>query len=373
MPMPLSNRCFNTWCVWDYKTYYKGYEAYFLAYGPIEEYDKNNKATEELLGVSLNPKDFTVGSKQGIYIMIKLAPNVTEFRWIQKIDLRGSTNYRVSNGTATAALDQTIDLQKKFIRNSKDVDREVRAYMGSLIGNPSRYTMRTNREQRAIAKVIEPCKELEKPIDQDFMTKRIYFRKDDTRSTQALARSSASTTPSFTSSQIHPQNQLKAGQPWIPIKSTVADVKLWMQSRDTLLSSRNVTIGKAETIVDCKPEEFVAWVMDINSNCRRRKFSDENPNLPRRVAPHTCDGINFSRYGEVVQGSFPLRRRQYVTDVAWDYLHDEDIKPGQFSTTKLGYLVGGLTGGFAQTIDPNALNISMDYGNTYQTVLGERR
>ena len=110
-PPPFANRQANTWNVWDKLESFNGNEAYIVCYEPhkIEE----AKRDPNLIPLKLN----------GIYVIEKLAPNISRLTMITNGDAGGSIPKWLMNTLIQYTLSVVVDVQDKFRRADKTVDK----------------------------------------------------------------------------------------------------------------------------------------------------------------------------------------------------------------------------------------------------------
>ena len=85
----------------------------------------------------------------------------------------------------------------------------------------------------------------------------------------------------------------------------------------------NVTVGKAEGVVDCTAEEVVAWFFDFCSN-DSTKMSHERGDLARlEIARAGETRANEKTIATIEKSLFPFRDREYVSKLIWKVNSDD--------------------------------------------------
>ena len=152
-PTPLSNRIFSTWFSWRKEAD----DSFVIAFAPAEEYAAFDAAAVQRLDeiISQDPlaANAIKGTARGFWVMKPLAKAVCVATYLVQAELGGRIPTSLLNARINSNLGNVEEMQRKFMRNAKQVDKEVRDSFP-----PPPPLAHLSADQRSI---VESCERLE--------------------------------------------------------------------------------------------------------------------------------------------------------------------------------------------------------------------
>jgi hypothetical protein len=213
---------------------------------------------------------------KGAFIFEKVTQRITNVKHIQKADLSGDVPKWLMNYLVEYALSLLIEIQEKFRRVDRVVDKEMRdKYAGEM--RESRMGLQTSGRS-----AYDACSSLKDEFERE-ETK--FFVKP-----------------------------ILSGSPFVRYEMLPAQKGMTDEGR-SVASGRKVATGKAVADVDTCAEEAAAWIFDTCSRNRMRINAEENYGLPRIIV--NSDGVSTCDSATLKAAPFPLRTREYVIRMSW--------------------------------------------------------
>ncbi|GMH82652.1 hypothetical protein TrST_g12211 [Triparma strigata] len=261
LPGGFKDRLFDIWLTWDLLIGDDGRKTYIIAFAPIEKYaGTRNK-------VSGAAKKIRADST-GVHIVRELTGNTCEWTRAQQVDLKFKVMPSgVLDFLAKQHLGWADDMQEKFRRNGKVVDREAIEYLAKV--------MRANRGLPLLPdqqSTFDVCMELQA----DALTEEGWKALEAPR---------------------YPDVKMK--------------VKYFAPNR----GERSIATGKAIGVIDCTAEEAAAWAFDFCSNERCR--ISKSVGNPARLELKNKARLNERSYATVKSMPFFLDNREMVSRQIW--------------------------------------------------------
>ena len=199
-----TNRLFENWFVWKEVKLENGRTSYMLAFVPLTEYPGGGFK-------DLSKEGFVLAETTGVYFFNEIAPNVCRVTRIQTVDLKFSGIHKTVMDKAIdyLAKNQLVEanrLQKKFRRNGKEVDAEVR---GALVER-MREGVELEEDQKKVFGELE----------------ELFGGEDE--------------------------------EGWGPLESPYEGVKMEIKYKQQEEGKKTLTFGRAECVADCSAEEAAA-------------------------------------------------------------------------------------------------------------------
>ena len=223
LPGAFQDRLFETWITWEEKVEFDGRRTYILAICPLDRYRGTHRKVD-------GAEKMSKATSRGVYIVKEITDNTCEWTRVQQADLKISLPARVMDIVVKQHLSWANQLQEKFRRNGKEVDREAVAALVEMM------------EQRRGVALIK---------DQVVAFKRCF----------ALLGA-------------------EDGEGWKPLASPSPDVEMKIKYFPPKNGERSIGTGKAVGVIDCTAEEVAAWVMDY-TGIERMRVNVEEGNLAR--------------------------------------------------------------------------------------------
>ncbi|GMI43365.1 hypothetical protein TrCOL_g9828 [Triparma columacea] len=289
-----TNRLFENWFVWKEVKLDNGQTAYMLGFVPLGEY----------YGASftnLSKDGFVIGVTRGIYFFNEIAPNVCRVTRIQTVDLKFSGIHKTVMDNAIDylaknALVEANRLQKKFRRNGKEVDAEVR---GALVER-----MREGSElEEDQKKVFGELEELFGEEEEGGKTK--ILKKTSWKKLKKLA----------TLKGPMGFNKIFGGEDeegWRPLKSPHEGVKMEIKNKQQEKGKKTLGFGRAECVADCSAEEAAAWFFEYCSRERMALSREEGNPARLEIKKWGKERTNEKLFAIIKKLPYPLHKREFV-------------------------------------------------------------
>ncbi|GMI25113.1 hypothetical protein TrCOL_g11460, partial [Triparma columacea] len=262
-----TNRLFEMWFVWKEVILENDKTSYMSAFVPLTEYPGGGFK-------DLSKEGFVLAETRGVYFFNEIAPNVCRVTRIQTVDLKFSGIHKtvMDNAIEYLAKNELVEanrLQKKFRRNGKEVDAEVR---GALVER-MREGVELEEDQK---KVFEELEEL--------------FDGEDEKG-------------------------------WGPLKSPYEGVKMEIMYKQQEKREKTLGFGRAKCITDCSAEEAAAWFFEYCS--RERMVMSQEEGAPARLEMRKGGKgrVNEKLFATVKKLPFPLHKREFVLRFVWQRGH----------------------------------------------------
>ncbi|GMH84308.1 hypothetical protein TL16_g09884 [Triparma laevis f. inornata] len=261
LPGGFQDRLFSGWLTWARRTNKDGRATYIIAITPIEEYCGTKYRIE-------GAEDFMGATSKGVYVIREITENTCEWTRVQNVDLKlTSIPVSILEFYTVNELNWANDVQEKYKRNNKDVDRE---------------------RVESIAELMIACRNKPLMKDQASVYKRCVMLLGDKNS----------------------QNE------WHDLEdSSCPDVTMTMKYFPLKRGERSVAIEKGVGVVDCSVEEVVAWQMDYCSNAKMLIHKEEGH--PARLELRKKARVNENSYATVKKFPFTLHNREFVFRQFW--------------------------------------------------------
>ena len=137
MPTGFANRVFHGWFVWSKIPDYNGHETLVIAFAPREDCDIFLLPP---LPSFQNETNIITGKTFGIYIIEKLAPQVTRLTLIQQANMGGKIPKFLTDLSVSNSVGNVQRVVHRFKRNGKLVDKEMRKSFISKIKHAPKLT-----------------------------------------------------------------------------------------------------------------------------------------------------------------------------------------------------------------------------------------
>ncbi|GMH72175.1 hypothetical protein TrLO_g7138 [Triparma laevis f. longispina] len=261
LPGGFKDRLFESWVTWEELINEEGQRTFIIAFAPMETYEGTH---HEVTGAEKMVKATT----KGVYIVKELTKNTCECTRVQQVD------FKISSALPASVLDLIVkkqlgranEMQEKFRRNGKEVDKErVAALAGEMIERRGKPLMADQMP------VFESCEEI-------------------------LGDG--------------------GGEGWKALESTSQDVEMSMKYFPPKKGERSIGTGKVVGVVDCSAEEVAAWVMDVCSNKGMRRNVKEGGDLAR-LELREKTRVNERTFATVKKMPFILNNREFVLRIIW--------------------------------------------------------
>jgi hypothetical protein len=251
----LSDRIFATWFAWAQQ---KESGGFVLAFGPMQEFPDKSYVDSLEASIEADKRASVAlrGELRGFYHITPRARNVCEITLVLQGKLFGKIPVKLLNARVKTTLGFMRTMQRKFERNGRVVDAEIRETLSYL---PALNEL--SFDQKA---VLASC--------------------------SALNRSG----------NISPRIELTSTDPF---------VNMWMEYSPPVKGERSVAVGGGAVVVDASAQEAAAWFSDYCGRERTRASKDRNDSarvVVFREAPHDAT------YAIVKRFPFPLRKREFV-------------------------------------------------------------
>ena len=119
LPAPLQARIFQNWMSWKSEQGDANKLRYIIGLSTLDEY-RGTKDEE------FDRNKYTLGATKGIYVIEEVSENVCRWTRIQSADMQLSLPASVLNLLSKQLLKKANEVQEKYRRNGKVVDKEVR-------------------------------------------------------------------------------------------------------------------------------------------------------------------------------------------------------------------------------------------------------
>ncbi|GMI23828.1 hypothetical protein TrCOL_g8666 [Triparma columacea] len=266
-----TNRLFEMWFTWKQFNLENGRTSYMVAFVPLTEYPGGGFK-------DLSKDGYVLGESTGVYIISEVAPNVCRVTRIQSVDLK-------FEGLQKAVMDIAVDylaksqlkqanlLQKKFRRNGKKVDAEVR---GALVER-MREGVELEEDQKKVFGELE---------------------------------------------------KLFGGVGgWDDIASPYQGVKMGVKHGQQKTNERSIMLMQAEGMADCTAEEAAAWYFLLCS--RARAYTDREEGNPARFEIRKQGGrINEKFFAFVKKMPGLLQNREFLMHFIWKRDENDRVSVG---------------------------------------------
>jgi len=290
-----TNRLFEMWFVWKEVKLENGQTSYILAFVPLTEYPRGGFK-------DLSKEGFVLGETTGVYFFNEIAPNVCRVTRIQTVDLhfQGLQKTLMDKAIDYLAKNQLVEanrLQKKFRRNGKEVDAEVR---GALVER-MREGVEMEEDQK---KVFE---ELEELFGGEEEVEKIKSLKKTSWKSRATFRASLKGRMSF--------GKLFGGEEeggWRPLKSPYEGVKMEIMYKQQEKGKKTLGFGRAECIADCSAEEAAAWFFEYCSRERMALSREEGNPARLEIRKWREERNNEKLFAIIKKLPYPLHKREFV-------------------------------------------------------------
>ncbi|GMH73697.1 hypothetical protein TL16_g06259 [Triparma laevis f. inornata] len=260
LPGSFQDRLFETWITWENLIDSDGRHTFIIAIAPLETYEGTH---HEIAGA----ENMVEATSTGVHIIKELTENTCEWTRAQQADLKFSSAMPVSvlGMVAKQELAWSNQLQEKFRRNEKEVDRERMAALAlKMIERRGKPLM---GDQKA---VFEGCEELLGGAGEE---------------------------------------------EWKALNSPSKEVEMSLKYFPPKKGERIIATGKAVGVVDCSAEEVAAWAMDFCSNGRMRRSKEEGDRANFELREKAR--VNERTFAQVNRFPFFLDNREFVFRMIW--------------------------------------------------------
>mmetsp|Transcript_23268 Transcript_23268/g.43719 ORF Transcript_23268/g.43719 Transcript_23268/m.43719 type:complete len:1815 (+) Transcript_23268:166-5610(+) len=244
-PLPFKNRVFYARQIWWLD---EEAETYYMCYFPEEVHNIEFGAGHQSHDV---PEDFVKAFASGLFTFKSLNKNVCEYTHHVHVDAGGILPQRLIDYKLSANLDVAIELQLKYHRMPETVDMETREKFCELIMNQS---------------------------------------PEEAEKIKILAKENAT--------------ELLTEREWTPIRSG-DPLTTYKYSR----TKRGDMTGKAESIVDARPEIVLAWWFDYCSN-ERMSIHRLSKNIAKLIIKK--ENYDNQTIATIKALPWPFRKREFV-------------------------------------------------------------
>ena len=256
----------------------RGGAVYRFAWCPADEVNKEDNNIDRIKAEcgfddgTVTGKSFlencVLARTRGIYELREVTENVAELTLVRHDKVGGNTHSMFKEINLIKEIKGIFsDLQKKYERNERVVDTEVRLALADTMRKSGR--------------------ELKLTADQEEIFRRLHDLKAD-------------------------------GMGWSKLESPTPDVKMWIKYHQR--KRKGLATGKAEGILDCTAEEAAAWFFDYCGHEKMRIHAEEGHGVHLEIR-----GENDSRrttknertFAMVKEYPFPLTKREFVFKHIW--------------------------------------------------------
>ncbi|GMH61177.1 hypothetical protein TL16_g03202 [Triparma laevis f. inornata] len=260
LPGGFQDRFFQAWITWDIISDGSGRRTFVIAFAPLKEYEGTQYDVP-------GAENMMQATSRGVYVVRELTENTCEWTRAQQVDLNiVALPAYMLDFLAKQQLAPGNEIQQKFRRNGREVDRETRDALAAVM-----------REQRG------------RPLMDDQV-------------------------PAFERCM---SLQDGGGEGWKVLKPPphCTDTKMWLKYIPPQKGERSIGTGRAVGVVDSSAEDVGAWVMDYCSNDRMR-ISIEEGN-PARLELRNKARINENSVASLKAMPFFLDKREAIVRQVW--------------------------------------------------------
>ena len=257
---------------------------------------------ETSLKPRLTASGSVIASYWVLFVLESITPEITQITQLNQTDLNLSNSMGdfVANLTAKFALSILNQVQRKYRRNDLVVDSELR----SMFINNIESAPEISDEMKSI---LTKCENLAMEYNYSSVKAKNLLKSSSSRSGGIM------------------EMKYKKNRGWF---------------------ERSIAIGRCSDVIDCSPQEMVAWIFDHNSRDRNRIHSEGG-----HIARLVLDGDGRQQLVATVKRMpWPLYHREFVTWVVWS--KDDD-------------------GGF--DVAAASVHVDVDYGISVSSVEGFTR
>ncbi|GMI09905.1 hypothetical protein TrLO_g15291 [Triparma laevis f. longispina] len=260
LPGAFKDRVFSVWITWDVVKNDFGRQTFIIAICPMAEYN----GTRHRVPGDENMMD---ASSRGVHIFKEISENTCEWTWAQQADLRFSNMPKsLMDFLAKQNLAWADEVQEKYRRNGKEVDKEKRLVAANTVRELKNTSLIEDQQQ-----MFARCMEL---IDQS-----------------------------------------NGDEEWRPMESPFQEITMEIKYFKPKRGERQIATGKGVGVVDTSAEEVAAWLMDYCSNERMRVSKEEGN--PARLVLRNKTRVNEITVANVKTMPFFLDAREFVFRQVW--------------------------------------------------------
>ena len=192
-------------------------------------------------GAGLFTKGAIEGKSTGLYHFTKVAPKITTFTLVQKVDLGGAVPNWLMKTLVKTVFSLLLRVQERFRRRDKEVDREVREVLAARIKGTTNFDVPLDDKD-----MYESCSSLKREFE--------------------------------AANKRHLVKILMPLSPFVEYSMRPAETK----KKGRQQGGRKVGTGKAVAEIDASADDAAAWIFDYCSRVRM-KINFEKGNLPRVI------------------------------------------------------------------------------------------
>mmetsp|Transcript_18700 Transcript_18700/g.38909 ORF Transcript_18700/g.38909 Transcript_18700/m.38909 type:complete len:1880 (-) Transcript_18700:55-5694(-) len=294
---PYEPRVFHGWRSWKKVVKEDGSVVFYIAFVPLDEY----VGTKQDVKIDCKHK---IGQTQGLFVIEEIAPKVCNVYRVQSVDVKAAslpTSLMIL--FAKSNLKWADEKKAYFSRNAGKVDKEIR--------------------EMFMSKVNDENIQLEEDQEEVFRNLEDLFHGGSGK--------------------------------WKKIKSPFEGVKMKMKFKKQKRGESTICLGHAEGVIDCTPEEALAWYFHFCSQKRSRK-DRENGNVRFEVSEWEKKRGNEKLFACIRKMPFLVSNRDFVQRFIWKKTSEGNFCVGVWSVEKeevnndYGGFMGKLIRGQAKAI-----------------------